>query len=108
MDERRQHHRSTLAFPLRAALAAHDALIIDVSEGGMMLHCDQPFEGGAIHRLTAASVPGTLDVWVRIVNAAPIERGRPGAYSVRVAFISALSADERRVLHTWITASALQ
>jgi hypothetical protein len=98
--ERRKHRRVSLNSPVPAQVAGQDVLIVDVSEGGVLLRSPLPFEG--IFPLAVEQPP--LTAWVRVVGMMRVTSGEQ-VFLLHAAFVSALDQDQRTIVHKWMAES---
>jgi Tfp pilus assembly protein PilZ len=97
-DERRAAPRVQLVSPISGRTDAGDAvLLVNVSEGGLLVHTDQPMSVGTTHvlRFSPADASDPLVVSARVVHVMRISAVDDASYVVGLQFVDATPAQQQ-------------
>lgn len=77
------------------------AILVNISEGGLLVHTDHGLEVGEVHEFRFQLREGpTLVFAARVVRVQRIGAGRAGRYAIGLAFEETATARQKMAIHT--------
>ena len=106
--ERRHHPRVLLSLPVQVRIGADEMLVLNVSDGGLLLRSPCSLAPDSIHSLVADSPIGgdPFRAWVRIIHTIHVTSAHETSFLMNVAFLSSLDREQQRVVREWIDRSS--